>query len=62
MLLDLQALVLSRSDLPDDHKAAVCKTLAVADKDLVDGSDELLQILSVASKTQRILTGVPVVV
>lgn len=60
IMLDLQRLVLERSDVADDRKAAVCRALAIADKDLVDGSDEMLQMLSVASNTQRILAGVPV--
>lgn len=58
VLLDLQRLVLERSDVSDDRKAAICRALAVADKDLVDGSDEMLQMLSVASNAQRILAGV----
>lgn len=60
VMLDLQRLVLERSDVADDRKAAICRALAIADKDLVDGSDEMLQMLSVASNTQRILAGVPV--
>ena len=55
MLLELQAAVLATGGLADRQRAAVCAALAVADKDLVDGADEQLQLLHVAASTQRAL-------
>lgn len=53
VLLEMQALIIGRPDLRDSQKAEILSALAVADKCLVDGADELLQLLSVASKAQR---------
>jgi len=55
VLLELQAAVLGTGGLADKQRAAVCTALAVADKDLVDGADEHLQLLHVAASTQRAL-------
>lgn len=55
VLLELQAAVLGTGGLADRQRAAVCTALAVANKDLVDGADEHLQLLHVAASTQRAL-------
>lgn len=57
LLLELQNAVLHQDDLKDVQKAKVCQVLAEADKDLIDGSDEFLQLVHVASFTQRVLCG-----
>lgn len=38
-------------------KGKILNQLAEADKNLVDGSDEFLQLLGAASYTQRVLAG-----
>jgi len=65
VLLQMQALVVPGATTgaavqPDDDAAAlsdvqrakICELLAAADKDLVDGADEFLQLLHVAGSTQ----------
>ncbi|CAI7885197.1 unnamed protein product, partial [Closterium sp. NIES-53] len=47
-------------DLTDEQKARICATIAAADKNLVDGADEWLQLLDVASSTMRALHNLPV--
>jgi len=55
VLLELQAAVMAAGGLADRQRGAVCTALAVADKDLVDGADEHLQLLNVAAALQRTL-------
>ncbi|KAG5390641.1 hypothetical protein IGI04_032182 [Brassica rapa subsp. trilocularis] len=43
-------------DITDNQKAKICKCLAKTDKQLVDGADEYLQLLDVASNTIRALS------
>ncbi|XP_013603636.1 PREDICTED: replication factor C subunit 4-like isoform X1 [Brassica oleracea var. oleracea] len=43
-------------DITDNQKAKICKCLAETDKRLVDGADEYLQLLDVASNTIRALS------
>ncbi|XVE60290.1 hypothetical protein DITRI_Ditri05aG0116900 [Diplodiscus trichospermus] len=57
-LFDVVA-VAAEADLPDEQKARICKSLAEADKRLVDGADEYLQLLDVASNTMRALCNMP---
>lgn len=70
VLLQLQALlvpgaVTGAAAAPDDDTAALsdvqrakmCELLAAADKDLVDGSDEFLQLLNVAGGMQAEIMG-----
>ena len=38
--------------LTDIQRAKICELLAAADKDLIDGSDEYLQLLHVAGSAQ----------
>ena len=57
LLLELQATLL-RSDedgVDDSARATIFAALAAADKALVDGADEHLQLLSIASVTQKAL-------
>ncbi|CAI5971697.1 unnamed protein product [Closterium sp. NIES-65] len=46
-------------DLTDEQKARICATIAAADKNLVDGADEWLQLLDVASSTMRAVHNLP---
>ena len=57
LLLEMQdALLQSDEDgVSDSARAAVFAALAAADKALADGADEHLQLLSVASVTQKAL-------
>lgn len=56
ILLGLQAVVLQDQALDNAQKAVVLEALAVADKALVDGADELLQLLAVGSQLQTSLS------
>lgn len=64
VLLQLQAAVVpgaagvanTHQELSDKQRAVICELLAEADKDLVDGADEFLQLLNVAGSTQQLLT------
>ncbi|KAL6642334.1 hypothetical protein ACP70R_020515 [Stipagrostis hirtigluma subsp. patula] len=51
--------IVSTDDIPDEHKARICKKLGETDKCLVDGADEYLQLLDVASETIRALFNIP---
>ncbi|WZZ80754.1 hypothetical protein YC2023_101326 [Brassica napus] len=59
-LLDVSGLfhiiVEAGDDITDNQKAKICKCLAETDKRLVDGADEYLQLLDVASNTIRALS------
>eukprot|EP00775_Hariotina_reticulata_P013628 gene13628-13754_t len=65
VLLQLQALVVPNTasgaaagqpaQLSDKQRSIICELLAEADKDLVDGADEFLQLLNVAGSTQAAL-------
>ena len=57
ILLELQDACLSDPSIPDKRKALICTALADSDKSLVDGSDEALQLLNVASCLQQVLNG-----
>lgn len=59
MLSQLLELVVEADDISDEQKARICKKLAEADKCLVDGADEYLQLLDVASNTMRALCNMP---
>ncbi|XP_040999109.1 replication factor C subunit 2 isoform X4 [Juglans microcarpa x Juglans regia] len=59
MLYQLLELVVEADDVSDEQKARICKKLAEADKCLVDGADEYLQLLDVASNTMRALCNMP---
>ena len=57
LLLELQAGILRDTKLQDKQRARICTALAEADKCLVDGSDEFLQLLHVASVAQLAIQG-----
>ncbi|KAG6671828.1 hypothetical protein I3842_16G024100 [Carya illinoinensis] len=59
MLYQLLEVVVEADDVSDEQKARICKKLAEADKCLVDGADEYLQLLDVASNTMRALCNMP---
>ncbi|CAA6660434.1 unnamed protein product [Spirodela intermedia] len=55
ILSQLFDVITAAEDIPDDQKAKICRRLAEADKRLVDGADEYLQLMDVASNTMRAL-------
>jgi replication factor C subunit 2/4 len=57
MLLEIQAAVLEDASISDKRRGMICTQLADADKCLVDGADETLQMLNVASIVQQVLNG-----
>ncbi|KAL2513140.1 Replication factor C subunit 4 [Abeliophyllum distichum] len=59
MLSQLYDMVVEADDVSDEQKARICKKFAEADKCLVDGADEYLQLLGVASNTMRALCIMP---
>lgn len=59
MLSQLYDIVIDADDLSDEQKARICKKFAEADKCLVDGADEYLQLLNVASSTMQALSNMP---
>ncbi|OWM90120.1 hypothetical protein CDL15_Pgr006441 [Punica granatum] len=59
MLTQLFDMVVEADDISDEQKARICKSLAEADKCLIDGADEYLQLLDVASDTMRALCNMP---
>lgn len=59
MLSQLFDLVAEADDVSDEQKARICQKLAEADKCLVDGADEYLQLLDVSSNTMRALSNMP---
>ncbi|XP_022981026.1 replication factor C subunit 4 [Cucurbita maxima] len=56
MLSQIFEVVIEAHDLQDEQKAKICKKLAEADKCLVDGADEYLQLLDVVSQTMQALS------
>lgn len=59
MLSQVLEVIVEADDISDEQKARICKKLAAADKCLVDGADEYLQLLDVASNTMRALCDMP---
>lgn len=57
MLLGLQEACLLDKSIPEKRTALICTALADSDKQLVDGSDETLQLLNVVSIVQQVLNG-----
>jgi len=55
LLLQFQEVVLNDASLSDNARGRILLKLAETDKDLVDGSDEWLQLLSMASHAQHVL-------
>eukprot|EP00262_Sarcandra_glabra_P013057 TRINITY_DN3529_c0_g1_i1.p1 TRINITY_DN3529_c0_g1~~TRINITY_DN3529_c0_g1_i1.p1 ORF type:complete len:298 (+),score=48.06 TRINITY_DN3529_c0_g1_i1:308-1201(+) len=59
MLSQLFELIVGADDISDEQKARICKRLGEADKCLIDGADEYLQLMDVASNTMRALCNMP---
>lgn len=59
MFSQLFDVVVNSDDISDVQKARICKRLGEADKRLVDGADEYLQLLDVASNTMKALCNMP---
>uniref|UniRef100_A0A2N9FCL1 AAA+ ATPase domain-containing protein n=1 Tax=Fagus sylvatica TaxID=28930 RepID=A0A2N9FCL1_FAGSY len=59
MLFQLLDVVVEADDISDEQKARICKKLGEADKCLVDGADEYLQLLDVTGNTMRALCDMP---
>ena len=57
LLLEFQTGLLRDASLRDVQRAQICTALAEADKNLIDGSDEFLQLLNVASIAQCAMSG-----
>eukprot|EP00889_Picochlorum_renovo_P008684 jgi/Picre1/35714/NNA_003174.t1 len=55
ILKKIQNLVLDDGSMPESTRGQILVKLAEADKDLVDGSDEHLQLLAVAAHIQQVL-------
>lgn len=53
----LFATVIEATDMTDSQKAKAVDAMAIADKNLVDGADGVLQLLSVASILQQLYNG-----
>ncbi|KAF3632944.1 Replication factor C subunit 4, partial [Capsicum annuum] len=59
MLSRLYDIVVDADDISDEQKARICKKFSEADKCLVDGADERLQLLNVASSTMQAPSNMP---
>ncbi|KAJ3676319.1 hypothetical protein LUZ60_003731 [Juncus effusus] len=59
LLCQLLDVVVNSDDLSDEQKAKICKKLGEADKCLIDGADEYLQLLDVSSQTIKALCNMP---
>lgn len=59
MFSQLFDIIVEADDLSDEQKARICRKLGEADKCLVDGADEYLQLLDVAGSTMRALCNMP---
>lgn len=55
LLLQLQGEVFGDASVPGLKKGIIAEVLAQADKCLVDGADEFLQLLNVAGQMQKVL-------
>ncbi|XP_043690055.1 replication factor C subunit 2-like [Telopea speciosissima] len=59
MFSQLFEVVVGADDISDEQKARICKRFAEADKRLIDGADEYLQLMDVTSNTMRALCNMP---
>jgi DNA polymerase III delta prime subunit len=57
LLMQLQGAVLEDASISESARGRILLKLAETDKDLVDGADEMLQLLSTAAHTQKVLMG-----
>lgn len=53
VLSQLHDLILPLTDMNDEHKAIILSAIAAADKALIDGANEQLQILAIASTVMK---------
>lgn len=58
-LCQLLEVIVNLDDISDEQKARICKKLGEADKCLIDGADEYLQLLDVAGHTMQALCNMP---
>lgn len=58
-LCQLLEVIVNSDDISDEQKARICKKLGEADKCLIDGADEYLQLLDVAGHTMQALCNMP---
>ncbi|KAL8146187.1 replication factor C subunit 2 [Apium graveolens] len=59
MISQLFDLIVGLDDVSDEQKARIFKKMGEADKCLIDGADEYLQLLDVASNAMRALCNMP---
>ncbi|CAL1412498.1 unnamed protein product [Linum trigynum] len=59
MVSQLFDVVVEADDISDEQKARICKNMGSVDKCLVDGADEYLQLLDVASNIIKALHNMP---
>ncbi|KAF9599833.1 hypothetical protein IFM89_001779 [Coptis chinensis] len=59
MFSQLFEVVVESNDILDEQKARICRKLGEADKCLIDGADEYLQLMDVASTTMKALCNMP---
>ncbi|CAL9173749.1 unnamed protein product [Musa hybrid cultivar] len=59
LLYQFLEVIVNNDDISDEQKARICKKLGEADKCLIDGADEYLQLMAVASHTIRALCDMP---
>ncbi|KAL4183826.1 hypothetical protein AMTRI_Chr11g100170 [Amborella trichopoda] len=59
LLSQLFDMVVGTTDISDEQKARIFNRIAEADKCLIDGADEYLQLLDVASNTMRAICNMP---
>lgn len=52
-------IIVNADDISDEQKARICKKLGETDKRLIDGADEYVQLLDVASHTMKALCNMP---
>ncbi|KAL7132116.1 hypothetical protein ABFS83_12G049700 [Erythranthe nasuta] len=59
MLSQLYDIIVESDDISDEQKARICKKFAEADKCLIDGADEYLQLLDVSGNIIRAISNMP---
>ncbi|CAN1234457.1 Replication factor C subunit 4 [Linum perenne] len=57
--LQLFDIIVEADDITDEQKARVCKSMGSADKCLIDGADEYLQLLEVVSNIIKAIHNMP---
>ncbi|CAN1176087.1 Replication factor C subunit 2 [Linum perenne] len=59
MISQLFDIIVEADDITDEQKARVCKSMGSADKCLIDGADEYLQLLEVVSNIIKAIHNMP---